>query len=285
MADERTIKLTLAYDGSRFHGWQRQKNGLTVQEILEDKIAMMTQEPTCVVGSGRTDAGVHARGQVCHFHTQSTIPCEGFEKGLNSLLPGDIRVRRAEIVAGTFHARYSARSKVYAYYLLLRPDADVFLRKTTWHVPGPLDLDAMRRCLARIEGEHDFSSFRSTGSANRNPVRRVLRADLHHGPEPGILVITLEANGFLRHMVRNIVGTLVDVGRGKIPKEAFPGILEAGERQKAGIKAPPGGLFLMAVRYGNDRESEDDPQDDVPGSLPSPASSRSTRTRVSRTVS
>lgn len=284
MAEERTIKLTLAYDGSRFHGWQRQKNGLTVQEILENKIAVMTQEPTCVVGSGRTDAGVHARAQVCHFLTQSTIPCEGFERGLNSLLPEDIRVRRADVVPGAFHARYSARSKVYAYYLLLRSEADVFLRKTTWHVPGPLDLHAMHHCLARIEGEHDFSSFRSTGSTNRNPVRRVLRADLH-GPERDILVITLEANGFLRHMVRNIVGTLVDVGRGKIPKEAFPGILEAGDRQKAGIKAPPGGLFLMAVRYGDDSESEDDLQDDVPGSLPSPASSRSTRTRVSRTVS
>jgi tRNA pseudouridine38-40 synthase len=254
MLDERTIKLTLAYDGSRFHGWQRQKNGLTIQEILEDKIGMMTQEPICVVGSGRTDAGVHARAQVCHFRTHSTIPCEGFEKGLNSFLPEDIRVCRAEDVPAAFHARYSATSKVYAYQLLHRPEPDLFLRKTTWHVPGPLDLDAMRRCLARIEGEHDFSSFRSAGSTNRNPVRRVFHADLQ-GPDRGILTITLEANGFLRHMVRNIVGTLVDVGRGRIPEEAFPGILEARDRQKAGIKAPPGGLFLMAVRYGSDGES------------------------------
>lgn len=258
MADERTIKLLLAYDGSRYHGWQRQKNGLTIQETLEEKIAVMTQEPTCVVGSGRTDAGVHARGQVCHFRTRSTIPCEGFEKGLNSLLPEDIRVRRAETVPASFHARYSAKSKMYAYHLLVRNEADVFLRNTTWHVPGPLDLDAMRRCLARIEGEHDFSSFRSTGSTNRNPIRRVLRAELH-GPERCILTVRLEANGFLRHMVRNLVGTLVDVGRGRIPEEAFQGILEARDRQKAGIKAPPGGLFLMAVRYSDIPEAEESP--------------------------
>jgi len=284
MSDERTIKLTLAYDGSRFHGWQRQKNGLTIQEILEEKIAIMTQEPTCVLGSGRTDAGVHARAQVCHFRTHSTIPCDGFEKGLNSLLPEDIRVRRAEVVPAAFHARYSATSKVYAYQILHQPEADVFLRNTTWHVPGPLDLEAMRRCLAQIEGEHDFSSFRSTGSTNRNPVRQVLHAGLH-GPDRGILILTLEANGFLRHMVRNIVGTLVDVGRGRIPEEAFPGILGARDRQKAGVKAPPGGLFLMAVRYGGDGESGEVLQDEAPGSSPSPASSRSTRTRVSRTVS
>ena len=263
MAEERTIKLTLAYDGSRYHGWQRQQNGLTIQETLEDKISVMTREPACVVGSGRTDAGVHARGQVCHFRTRSTIPCEGFENGLNSLLPEDIRVRRAEAVPASFHARYNAKSKVYAYHLWIRDEADVFLRNTTWHVPGPLDLDAVRRCLARIEGEHDFSSFRSSGSSNRNPVRRVFRADLH-GPEQGVLTVTLEANGFLRHMVRNIVGTLVDVGRGRIPEGAFPGILEARDRKKAGIKAPPGGLFLMAVRYGDIPETEAVGQDDPP---------------------
>jgi len=253
MADEQSIKLTLAYDGSRYHGWQRQKNGLTIQEVLEDRIQVMVGEPICVLGSGRTDAGVHALGQVCHFKTRSTLRPEDFERGLNGLLPRDIHVRRAEMAPPGFHARYSALRKVYEYRILNRPDPDVFLRHYIWHIDRPLDTEAVTRCLDRVQGEHDFTSFRSSGSSNRNPVRRMFSARLS-GPDCGLIRITFEADGFLRHMVRNLVGTLVDVGMGKTSVEGFVRILEAGDRQKAGIKAPAQGLFLVRVCYDMDRD-------------------------------
>jgi tRNA pseudouridine38-40 synthase len=250
MAESRKIKLTLAYDGTRYHGWQFQKNGLTIQEVLEDKLRVLTQEPVRVFASGRTDAGVHALGQVCHLETRSLLRPEELERGLNGLLPDDIHIVRAEGVPPGFHARYDARSKVYEYRILNRPEPDVFLRRTTWHVSRPLDLEAVEQGLARIRGEHDFSSFRSAGSGNRNPVRRVLRAELLEH-EPGRVSLVFEANGFLRHMVRNLVGTLVDVGTGKVSPADFEEILEAGDRGRAGVKAPAQGLFLMEVRYGD----------------------------------
>jgi len=251
MADEQSIKLTLTYDGSRYHGWQRQKNGLTIQEVLEDRIRIMAGEPICVLGSGRTDAGVHALGQVCHFTTRSSLRPEDFERGLNSLLPRDIHVLRAETAPPGFHARYSALRKVYEYRILNRPDPDVFLRRYIWHIARPLDTEAVTRCLDRVQGEHDFTSFRSSGSRNRNPVRHMFSAGLS-GPDGGLIRITLEADGFLRHMVRNLVGTLVDVGMGKTSVEAFLRILEAGDRQQAGVKAPAQGLFLVRVCYDRD---------------------------------
>ena len=248
MADPRKIKLTLAYDGTRYHGWQLQKNGLTIQEVLEDKLRVMTREPVRVFGSGRTDAGVHALGQVCHFESHSRLEPGALQKGLNGLLPDDIHVVRAERVPAGFHARYDARSKVYEYRILNRPEPDVFLRRTTWHVTRPLDREALRQGLACLRGERDFSSFRSAGSGNRNPVRRMLKAELCD-PGPGLVHLVFEANGFLRHMVRNLVGTLVDVGAGKISPAEFEGILEAGDRGRAGVKAPARGLFLVEVRY------------------------------------
>ncbi len=248
MADPRKIKLTLAYDGTRYHGWQLQKNGLTIQEVLEDKLRVMTQEPVRVFGSGRTDAGVHALGQVCHFESHSRLGPEALQKGLNGLLPDDIHVVHTERVPAGFHARYDARSKVYEYRILNRPEPDVFLRRTTWHVTRPLDREAIRQGLACLRGEHDFSSFRSAGSGNRNPVRRMLQAELCE-PGPGLVHLVFEANGFLRHMVRNLVGTLVDVGTGKISLEGLEKILEAGDRARAGVKAPATGLFLVEVRY------------------------------------
>ncbi|MCF8063433.1 MAG: tRNA pseudouridine(38-40) synthase TruA [Deltaproteobacteria bacterium] len=249
MVDSRKVKLTLAYDGTRYHGWQIQKNGLTVQEVLEGKLRIMTQEPVRVFGSGRTDAGVHALGQVCHFETHSRLQPETLRKGLNSLLPGDIHVVQTENVHPGFHARYDARSKVYEYRILNRAEPDVFLRRYAWHLTRPLRLEALRQALSRVRGEHDFSSFRSTGSGNRNPVRRVLRAELQE-PECGLVHLVFEANGFLRHMVRNLVGTLVDVGTEKISAADFVEILNARDRRLAGAKAPAQGLFLVRVRYG-----------------------------------
>ena len=242
------IRLILAYDGSRYHGWQRQKNGLTIQEILEDKIGIMAGETVTVIGSGRTDAGVHALNQTCHFKTRSPLGPDVFKKGLNSLLPDDIFIRNADTVSPDFHARYSARRKTYEYRILNREAPDVFQRAYVWHIKAPLDIKAMRQCLGLLVGEHDFSSFRSTGSGNTNPVRNVLKAGIL-GPEDGLLRLVIQADGFLRHMVRNIVGTLVDVGLGKSDFETFRRILESGDRALAGVKAPSQGLFLVGVEY------------------------------------
>lgn len=251
MADARKIKLVTAYDGTRYHGWQFQKNGLSIQAVLEEKIYTMTREQVKVIGSGRTDAGVHALGQVCHFETRTRLRPDELQRGLNSLLPDDIHIRRAETAPPDFHARYSARSKVYEYRILNRPEPDVFLRNYVWHVSYPLDLKVLGQCLSLIRGEHDFTSFRSTGSNNQNPVRRIFRAELR-GPEHGLIRLVLEANGFLRHMVRSMTGTLVEAGMGKTSVDGFLDILGAKDRQRAGIKAPARGLFLVRVVYDGD---------------------------------
>ncbi len=248
MADARKIKLVIAYDGTRYHGWQFQKNGLSIQAVLEEKIQVMTREQVKVIGSGRTDAGVHALGQVCHFATRTRLEPDEIQKGLNSLLPDDILVRLAEAAPADFHARYSVKSKIYEYRILNRREPDVFLRNYVWHVSYPLDLKVLGQCLSLIQGEHDFTSFRSTGSNNQNPVRCIFKAGLR-GPEDGLVRLVLEANGFLRHMVRSMAGTLVDVGMGKISVDGFLDILEAKDRQRAGIKAPARGLFLVRVVY------------------------------------
>jgi tRNA pseudouridine38-40 synthase len=249
MADPRKIKLVLAYDGTRYNGWQFQKNGLSIQAVLEEKIGVLTRERVRVVGSGRTDAGVHALGQVCHFETRSRLGPEVFFKGLNGLLPDDILVRHACEAEPGFHARYSARSKVYEYRILNLPLPDPFLRRYVWHISRPLDAAFMSQCLSLVLGRHDFTSFRSSGSNNRNPVRRIHTARVE-GPENGLIRLVLEADGFLRHMVRNMAGTLVDAGAGRTSVEEFQDILRAGDRRRAGIKAPAGGLFLVRVAYG-----------------------------------
>lgn len=251
MAYARKIKLIVAYDGTRYHGWQFQSNKPSIQAVLEEKIEIMTCEPVRVIGSGRTDAGVHALGQACHFETTSSLAPGVFQKGLNSLLPHDILVIAARTVQSDFHARYSATSKVYEYRILNRPQPDVFLRHYAWHISRPLDLNAIRRCLGYLLGEQDFTSFRSTGSNNKNPVRRMLKADLPD-PENDIVRLVFEADGFLRHMVRSMVGTLADVGTHKITEDGFLDILRAKNRQRAGRKAPPGGLFLVRVNYENE---------------------------------
>lgn len=245
------IKLILSYDGTRYHGWQRQKNGLSIQEVVESKIQVMVREKVSLIASGRTDAGVHAVGQVCNFTTTAAIPPEAIKKGLNSMLPDDILVREAESVPPGFHARYSAKNKTYVYEILNRAEPDVFRRSYLWHIRRPLDVEKMKRRLARLKGTHDFSSFRSSGSGNVNPVRSISRVELH-GPEEGLISIAMTADGFLRHMVRNIVGTVVEVGLGKLDEEAFEKILDMRDRRAAGFKAPPQGLYLVEVRYAED---------------------------------
>ena len=242
------IRLTVAYDGSRYHGWQRQKNSTTVQGNIEDRIRLMIGEHPRLIASGRTDAGVHAHRQVCNFVTRSKIRPPAIRKGLNSLLEDDIFIIEAAYVPMKFHARYSAVSKTYEYLILNREDPDIFRRNYLWHVRPPLDSKLMAGALSLLEGTHDFSSFRSSGSDNHNPVRTVTRAELHN-PADGLLRIIIEADGFLRHMVRNIVGTLAGVGRGKITPRRFEEIFGSKDRRLAGVKAPPQGLFLVEVRY------------------------------------
>jgi tRNA pseudouridine38-40 synthase len=247
--DRRNIRMVLAYDGTQYHGWQWQKNALTIQAILEDKIQVLTREQVRVIASGRTDTGVHALHQVCHFFTHSDMDPESIRKGLNSLLPEDILVRHAEQVPLDFHARYNVKTKTYEYRILNREQPDLFLRRYAWHVNRKLDMTRMEACVSLLRGRHDFSSFKSVRSDNLNPVREMIRAELQGPSAEGLITFFFEADGFLRHMVRNIVGTIVEVGSGRISPDEFLVILEAKDRKKAGVKAPPQGLFLTMVRY------------------------------------
>ncbi len=241
--------MILAYDGVRYHGWQRQKGDTTIQGTIEDNLETMLGDPVTLIASGRTDAGVHAHNQVCNFRTFTTIEPEAIKRGLNSLLPNDILIKQAEYVPPDFHARYSARSKTYEYRILNRETPDLFRRHYLWHIRIPLDTARMAQCLNCIVGSYDFSAFRSSGSANMDPVRSVSRADIHGPDKEGLIRITMAADGFLRHMVRNIVGTLVEAGMEKLGLEQFRDILESRDRQQAGIKAPANGLFLIDVKY------------------------------------
>jgi len=245
---ETNIRLILAYDGARYLGWQRQKEEPTVQGVLEEAIRRITGRPTPLIASGRTDAGVHARHQVCHFKTSAEISPDSLKKGLNALTPGDIHIKQADFVPADFHARYSAISKTYVYTILNGPDPDVFFRAYAWHIPRPLDIPAMESCMAHLRGRHDFAAFRSSGSTNINPVRDMMRCELHRSPE-GWVRFEFEANGFLRHMVRNIVGTVAETGRGKLTHGDFLKIFQSKDRRLAGIKAPAHGLCLAMVKY------------------------------------
>ncbi|MCF8082557.1 MAG: tRNA pseudouridine(38-40) synthase TruA [Deltaproteobacteria bacterium] len=246
--NERNIKLILTYDGTHYHGWQRQKNAVTLQQTVEDRLAVMLGHPVTLIASGRTDAGVHALAQVCHFMTRSRIPAGALKKGLNSLLRDDILIKDVQDVPLDFHARYHVKRKTYEYRILNQPQPDLFRRRFCWHIPVPLNVDAMAQCLSLLEGTHDFSSFRSSGSGNQNPVRTLYAAQVN-GASGEDLTIILEADGFLRHMVRNMVGTVVQAGLNRLDVDGFEGIVAAKDRRMAGVKAPARGLFLIRVRY------------------------------------
>jgi tRNA pseudouridine38-40 synthase len=244
----RNIKLLIEYDGTNYLGWQVQAKGLTVQGTIEEKLRLLTGEDVHLAGSGRTDAGAHALGQAANFKTRSPMEAHTFQKALNSLLPSDIVIRRIEEVGEDFNARRSAKSKVYEYRILNREVRSVFQRGHAWHVPQRLDLTAMEIAARILTGEHDFSSFRSVGTPTKTSVRKVFRAGWKKGRD-GFLLFEIEATGFLKQMVRAIVGTLVDVGKGKITAEEFEKVLEAKDRKKAGPTAPARGLFLKEVKY------------------------------------
>lgn len=244
----RTIKLTIEYDGTNYQGWQVQPKGPTIQGVLEETIKKITDEEIRLICSGRTDAGVHAFGQVAHFKTNSKIDVHSMKRALNSLLPKDVVIRRMEEVAGGFHARKDCRSKVYEYRILNRNLRSAFHHHYTWHIPQILNLQKMKEATQYLIGEHDFSSFRSVGTPTRTATRKVIRAEWKREKE-GLLRFEIEATGFLKQMVRAIVGTLVEVGRGRINPQEFRKILESKDRKKAGPTAPAHGLFLKEVKY------------------------------------
>lgn len=244
----RTMRLLVEYDGTGLAGWQRQKDRPTVQGHLEAALLRLTGDAATVYGASRTDAGVHARGQVAHFKTRSVHGPAVFLRALNALLPDQIAVLAVEEAPASFHARYQAKSKVYEYRLHLSPAPSALSRRQAWHIPYPLDLSAVEQALGPLKGEHDFAAFRSVGSPVRSTVRRMLGARLETDPGGQVLIV-LEADGFLRHMVRAIVGTLVMVGRGGLGRARFLEILGSGDRALAGPTAPAHGLCLREVKY------------------------------------
>jgi tRNA pseudouridine38-40 synthase len=253
---KRNIKLLLTYDGSAFHGWQSQPDRRTVQDVLEDAVERLTGCRSGVCASGRTDAGVHAEGQVANFHTTSAIPLKAFKHGLNSLLPADMSVLDAEEVEYDFHAIGSCKEKEYEYRILYSSTRQPLWRKRAWRRAEHPDIAAMRRAAGHFTGTRDFSSVRASGCSARHSVRTITLCDIRREPvfsgypaDGFLIVVRIAANGFLRYMVRNITGLLVEVGAGRRSADDIPAILEARDRSVAGITAPAHGLYLKRVIY------------------------------------
>ena len=241
----RNIKLTLEYDGTNYVGWQRQDNGRSIQGEIETALQKLLQETVNVIGAGRTDAGVHARGQVANFRTETTLPLEDIKRGLNALLPDDIVVLEVDDVPMGFHARYSAKERMYSYLITRIPSA--LLRNYSWYVKYRLDLDLMRQAAATIVGSHDFESF---CRANSDVDHHTCTVFTSCWQEDGTLLrYSISADRFLHGMVRALLGTMVDVGRGYATLEEFTKLFEKKNRSEAGMAAPAKGLILEKVVY------------------------------------
>ncbi len=242
-----TLKLTIEYDGTAYAGWQRQPVQPTVQAAVEAAIQRITQTYIPVIGAGRTDAGVHALGQVASFRTEKALSVEEWGRALNALLPKDISVRSAEHAADDFHARYSARGKLYEYRILNQMERSALDHNRAWHIRKPLDLAATREAASLLIGRHDFSSFQGSPTDNENPICDLRQLEIKQGQ--ALIRIESQADRFLKQMVRAIVGTLVEVGQGKRSPKSVKEILEARNRRVAGMTAPPHGLYLARVDY------------------------------------
>lgn len=239
--------MTLEYDGTGYAGWQIQPNGATIQQKVEEALEKVLRETIRVHGSGRTDAGVHGRGQVAHFDTSSVLPLENIRAGANTYLPANIAIIRAEDVGPDFHARYSARGKVYRYKVFLGATRSPFLLDYAFRVSVPLNIDNMVIAARTLTGKNDFSAFEAAGSSIQDKVRELSRLDIRRKNK--LLEFELQADGFLYKMVRNIVGTLLEVGKGNLSSEDVKNILESKDRTRAGPTAPPHGLYLYRVIY------------------------------------
>lgn len=243
----RTLKITLAYDGTRFVGWQRQADGESIQGLLEDALARFEGGPVTAHGAGRTDAGVHALGQVASARVSFIHDAATLTRALNAHLPPDVRVLAVADAGEEFHARFSSRAKTYRYQIRNTAVGDPFDRSFVWHLPEPLELDSMMHAAAALVGTHDFGAFRSVGSEVATSVRTVSRSEWRQSA--GLLLYEICGDGFLRHMVRAIVGTLVETGRGWRRPDEIQALLAGGSRAHAGATAPPHGLFLVSVDY------------------------------------
>lgn len=241
------FKLIVEYDGTNYHGWQVQPDGPTIQAVLEDAIARMLGEATRVAAAGRTDAGVHASGQVVCFSLQRHASPETLLRGLNALTPRDISIRGVEVVPDDFDPRRAARSRVYSYRIWNARWPSPFWQRYAWHVSRPLDTERMRSAAACLVGERDFSSFQAAGCDAEHAVRQVLRSEIEQADH--LITYTIEATAFLRHMVRNIVGTLVEVGTAQREVADLLRLLAARDRTRAGPTAPAHGLCLSQVNY------------------------------------
>jgi tRNA pseudouridine38-40 synthase len=252
------IKLIIEYDGTNYQGWQTQRSGLTLHDSISKAISEITREKVQLTSASRTDAGVHALGQIAVFRTDTRLPADTMKRALNAKLPADIRILDAEESDDELHPRYDAVKKSYFYCIEKTQKQSVFFHRYAWGIPVELDLAGMGRAASLLEGEHDFSAFRGTGCGAKTTVRTVhsitlARYDLIDFMtariEGDFIKIRVEANAFLRHMVRNIVGTLTEVGRGKIPPEQVKNILTSRDRKMAGPTAPAKGLFLEKIYY------------------------------------
>ena len=249
----RNLRLILAYDGSEFSGWQVQPDAATIQGALASAIGRITGEKVLPQGSGRTDAGVHALAQVASFSTESSVPAANFVKALNDILPPSIRVLEVGEVPAEFHARKSAKAKTYRYRMHRAPICSPFIARYVWHFPYPLNEEAMNKAAATAIGEHDFTSFaavdpeRGREESEVSNVRTIMSSDW--GRDGDDFVYTVRGSGFLHHMVRNLVGTFVLVGKGTLAVEDLPRILAARDRSAAGPTAPASGLCLVSVEY------------------------------------
>jgi tRNA pseudouridine38-40 synthase len=244
---DRNIQLIIAYDGTGYHGFQRQANALAIQQILEERLALIFGHRVTIHAAARTDTGVHAYGQSVSVHTTGTIPLEKIPAAAKSVLPDAIVVLAAAERPPAFNARYDAKSKIYVYRLRVSPDKDPFMRHYSWHIKTPLAMAPMEEALKTIEGTHDFSAFQAQGGEFVHPVKTIYQANCRS--QENLVELEFWGSGFLYHMVRNLVGTLVDVGHGRVTVAHFAKIMASKNRKMAGITAPPQGLFLKEVIY------------------------------------
>ena len=243
----RNIKLTIEYDGKDFNGWQKQPNKLNIQGEIEKAIYNITKEEVDLIGSGRTDAGVHALGQIANFKTNSNISIEKLPLAINSQLKNSIIIKKAEVVDERFHSRYNAKQKTYRYIINNSKSGTAIYRNLEYCFPIELDVEKMKEATKYFEGEHDFKAFKSSGTSGKNSVRTIYKAIVKKEGER--IIIELTGNGFLYNMVRIISGTLLEVGMGKIAPDEIENIIESKDRQKAGKTLPAHGLYLVEVLY------------------------------------